>query len=77
MICIDTIFNDPTTAGLATGGLVLVYIMLLSISPYLPAAVLLGLAAGSLVYLIRGGTLLCSQMKTTNAEEVCNKQFKT
>ncbi len=75
MICIDTIFNNPGTAGLAAATVVLIYVILLSYSPYLPPAFFLSAMAGALVYLLKGGTLLCSQLSKSVAEEECTHQF--
>jgi hypothetical protein len=75
MICIDNIFTNPGTAGLAAATVVLIYIILLSYSPYLPPAFFLSAMAGALVYLLKGGTLLCSQLTKSVAEEECTHKF--
>lgn len=59
MVCIDTWFNTPISSALVTGVFVLIYMILMSYSPYLPSAFIFSLIAGTLVYVIRGGTIVC------------------
>ena len=76
MVCLENIFSSPLSAGLVTGLFVLIYIYLLSYSPYLPPAFFLSIMAGLFVYLLKGGTLLCSQISKTVAEEQCTRNFQ-
>jgi hypothetical protein len=69
MVCLDSIFNNPLTAGLATGFIVFAYFFLLSISTYLPPAAILSFVVGALVYTSKGGKLFCE------AETTCQQQF--
>lgn len=77
MVCLENIFSSPASAGLVTASFVLIYIFLLSYSPYLPPAFFLSIMAGLLVFLMKGGTVLCSQMSKTVAEEECTHNFSS
>ncbi len=74
MVCLENIFASPAASGLLTAVCVLVYIMLMSYSPYLPPAVFLSIGAGLLVYFMKGGILFCSQLET---EDTCKRSFRS
>ena len=61
MVCIDTWFNSPASSAMVTGIFVLVYMILMSYSPYLPPAFIFSIIAATLVYMVKGGNVLCGQ----------------
>ena len=62
MVCIDTLFSNPYSSSIFTGICILLYVILLGYSPYLPPAVFLAVTAGILVYLFKGGEFMCLRL---------------
>jgi hypothetical protein len=66
MVCLDTIFTSPFAASLTTGIIIVIYVILLGYSPYLPPAVFLSATAAILVYLLKGGEFMCLKLYKTS-----------